>query len=340
MNKIAIVILNWNGKKHLENFLPSVIQHSTQDDVVIYVVDNGSSDDSVLFLKSKYPSIQLICFDKNHGFAGGYNKAVKLINAKYYIVLNSDVEVTPNWINPIVDLMESDQKVAAAMPKIKAYHDKDSFEYAGAGGGFIDKFGYPFCRGRILNQIEKDEGQYNDIKEVFWATGACMFVRASAFKELEGFDDDFFAHMEEIDLCWRFKNAGYKIMYNGNVEIYHVGGGTLPNNNPRKLYLNYRNNWFMLFKNLKRNKLIPILLVRYILDWASAFIYLLSFQFSFAARVFKAHFAFWLNLKMLRKKRKKIKKQFVADKHDEIFPKSIVFNFFVLKKKIFRELKF
>ncbi|HOI32471.1 MAG TPA: glycosyltransferase family 2 protein, partial [Bacteroidales bacterium] len=227
MPETAVVILNYNGKKFLERYLPIVLRHSLEDATVV-VADNASTDDSVAFLKENFPQVRLIQNFRNVGFSTGYNLALKKIKADYYVLLNSDIEVTANWIAPIVKLMESDPKIAACQPKIRAIHQKDHFEYAGAGGGFIDKFGYPFCRGRVFQHLEEDLGQYDDPVEVFWASGACMFVSAELFHQFDGLDDSFFAHMEEIDFCWRLKNNGYKIMYSPQSVVYHVGGGTLP----------------------------------------------------------------------------------------------------------------
>jgi GT2 family glycosyltransferase len=340
MPKTAIVILNWNGKDFLAQFLPALIKNSQNTDSEIIVADNGSKDDSIEFLKSNFPEIKRIILDKNYGFTGGYNRALSQIEAQYFVLLNSDVEVTPNWLNPLIEILDSDASVAAVMPKILSYSNKEEFEYAGAAGGFIDKFGYPFCRGRILGTIEKDLGQYNDIKEVFWATGACFVVRAELFKKLGGFDDDFFAHMEEIDLCWQFKNMGYKIIYCSNSAVYHVGGGTLPNTNPFKLYLNFRNNLFLLYKNLPKNKLFVTLLFRMILDGVSAGLFLAKFSFSSFIAVLKAHLHFYKSLKQLRFKRKAIIEQTVKTTHPEMLQESIVFDYFVRKKKVFDKLTF
>lgn len=336
--KIAVVILNWNGKNYLEKFLPILIRHSKSEFVEIYVADNGSTDNSVNLLQSSFPEIKIILIDRNYGFAGGYNKALDQIDAEYYIILNSDVEVTENWIFPIINKMDEDHSVAAAMPKIKSYHNKDYFEYAGAAGGFIDKFGYPFCRGRILDKIEQDLGQYNNESEIFWASGACLFIRSEVFHYHKGFDDVFFAHMEEIDLCWRIKNTGKKIMYYPESEIYHVGGGALPNKSPQKLYLNYRNNLLMLFKNLSRSKLIQILFIRMVLDGFSAFIYLIKFQFPDFLAVLKAHRSFYKLISKYRKKRKKIliKSNFT---HKEIYKGSIVYDYFIKKVYSFNDVK-
>ncbi len=339
ITKAAIVILNWNGKDYLEKFLPSVVQHSKLAQTEIYVVDNHSSDDSIDFIKRNYPEIRIIPFDNNYGFAQGYVKALEQIKAEYFVLLNSDVEVTEQWLS-IIDIMDNDISVAAVMPKIRSYNNKEYFEYAGAAGGFIDKYGYPFCRGRILNVIEKDEGQFNDLIEVFWASGACMFLRSKAYFEAGGLDKDFFAHMEEIDLCWRLKILGYKILYYPGAKVYHVGGGTLPNNTGRKLFLNYRNNLFLLYKNLPDNGFYKTILIRLCLDILSSFVYLLSLSFNFFAAVFMAHFSFYFSIRSLRMKRHKIKKNIKVIMPSQIYQGSIVFNFFIRKKKYFKQLKF
>lgn len=335
MKKIAIVILNWNGQKFLKQFLPTVVKHSSFDDTEIYVADNGSSDDSLSFLKN-YPSVKVIAFEKNHGFTTGYNKALSQIKAKYYVLLNSDIEVTPNWLQPIVNFLDNNLEVAAAMPKILDYNKKTHFEYAGAAGGFLDKFAYPFCRGRILDKIEEDKGQYNQVSEIFWATGACLFIRADLFHQLGGLDDDFFAHMEEIDLCWRLKNEGYKIMYIPQSFIYHVGGGTLPNNNPKKIFLNYRNNLFLILKNIPQKKLFKILFTRMVLDGVSSIVYIFQGKFAFFLAVLKAHFAFYTSFKRIKKKRKHTN---TCTKISGIYNKSIVFDYFINKKKNFSDLE-
>ena len=255
MDKVGIIILNWNGKQHLETYLPSVVSNSGEHRVM--VIDNHSSDDSVSFLQSTYPQIELIYNNQNEGFAKGYNDGLEQIKGRfeYYVLLNSDVEVTPNWISPILELMEKDNSVSACQPKVLAYKNKLFFEHAGASGGYLDKNGYPFCRGRVFDDIEEDKGQYDTIEEIFWATGACMFVRSTSFHELGGFDEDYFAHMEEIDLCWRMKLHGQKIMVNPNSVVYHLGGGTLNYMSPRKVFLNFRNSLFTLYKNYRGNYL-------------------------------------------------------------------------------------
>ncbi len=336
-HKVAVVILNWNGQKHLEMFLPSVVAHSAIEGVGIYVADNGSTDNSVEFLKLEYPQINLIILDKNYGYTGGYNRALAQIDAEYFVLLNSDVEVTPNWIEPIIQFMDKDKKVAACQPKILSYSNREYFEYAGAAGGFIDKYGYPFCRGRILNSFEKDEGQYNDTAEIFWATGACLFVRADLFKLTGGLDDNFFAHMEEIDLCWRLKNMGYKIYYLSSSTVYHLGGGSLSNNSPKKLYLNYRNNLFLLHKNLPIKRKFIIIFARLILDGFSALVYLISFKFAFFTAVFNAHVGFYSYLI----NNKGSKNDMINNiNHSEIYKHSIIKAFFIQRIRKFTQLRF
>jgi GT2 family glycosyltransferase len=266
--KVAVVVLNWNGRNFLRTFLPSVLKYSDQAEIV--VADNGSSDDSCNLVRTEFPLVKLVLNEKNYGFAGGYNHALKTIEADYYIILNSDVEVTQGWIDPVIQMMEKDKSIVAVQPKILSHADKSSFEYAGAAGGFIDKYGYPFCRGRIFDTIEKDTGQYNDARRIFWATGACMFVRASAFNNVQGFDEKFFAHMEEIDLCWRLQQAGGTIWYCPQSTVYHVGGGTLHKSNPHKTYLNFRNNLLMLYKNLPEKEFKKIFSFRVVFDFIAA----------------------------------------------------------------------
>lgn len=338
--KVAIIILNWNGRGYLEKFLPSVQEHSVGANNKIVVVDNNSDDDSCDFVKANYPDIKLIKFHENYGFARGYALALPQIQAKYYVLLNSDVEVTANWLTPIVGLMDKNQSIAAVMPKIKSYVKPEIFEYAGAGGGFIDKYGYPFCRGRIISQIEVDEGQYDDTREVFWASGACMFLRADAYSKTGGLDGDFFAHMEEIDLCWRLKRMGYEIYYCSDSVVYHVGGGTLPNDNPRKLYYNYRNSLYLLFKNINRWEFITIFIPRLFLDGVSALAYLAQGKGGFFMSVFRAHVRLYMSLRMLINKRR-IFNHIIAKKNvSQIYQKSIVLSFFAKRKKKFSDLDF
>jgi GT2 family glycosyltransferase len=331
--KIAIVILNWNGKLFLEKFLPYLVKYNSPDAEII-IADNASADDSVSFLESLYPQIRIIRNSENGGFAKGYNDALKQVDAEYYILLNSDIEVTENWITPIIQLMDADKKIAACQPKIISYHKRDEFEYAGAAGGFIDKYGYPFCRGRIFQSLEKDEKQFDDTVEVFWATGACMFVRAELFQKFGGFDNNFFAHMEEIDFCWRLKNEGYKIMYCSSSSIFHIGGGTLPKNNPQKTYLNFRNNFFLLYKNLPSKRLFPVFFIRLFLDGIAGMKFLFEGDLKDVIAVTRAHFSFYSSLRRLNRERKKIKHSEVSC----VYKRSIVFDHYLNKKKSFLQL--
>ncbi|MCL2682792.1 MAG: glycosyltransferase family 2 protein [Bacteroidales bacterium] len=333
--KIAVVILNWNGKKFLEKFLPNVIEHST-DRAEVIVADNASTDDSVEFLKQNFPHIRLIQNAENGGFSKGYNDALKHVEADYFILLNSDIEVTSNWIQPVIDLMESDPNIVVCQPKIRSYDEREKFEYAGAAGGFIDRFGYPFCRGRIFETIEVDKGQYDDVCEVFWATGAAMFVKASVYREFGGLDEDFFAHMEEIDFCWRVKNAGYKVMYCPNSTIYHIGGGTLPKQSSRKTYLNFRNNLSLLYKNLYPSERFFVLFVRFFLDQIAAAKFLFEGNFKDSFMVFRGYAHFVRRFPQIRKKRKK--QLTICKFHTGIYPFSIVWKYYVQKRKTFDKL--
>ncbi|MCK8623505.1 glycosyltransferase family 2 protein [Prevotella sp. E13-27] len=270
MEKIAIVILNWNGAQMMRRFLPSVLKYSS-DDATVYVADNASTDDSVQMLKEQFPECKLILLDKNWGFAEGYNKALAQIDAEYYLLLNSDIEVTQDWLKPMLRYMEEHQEVAACQPKLLSEANREMFEYAGASGGFLDRFGYPFCRGRVFETVEEDRGQYDSAADVLWATGAALFVRARIYKEVGGLDSRFFAHNEEIDLCWRMRIMGYRIVCLPESHIYHVGGGTLPKGNPMKTYLNFRNNLTMLYKCLPGDELKSVMRWRCLLDYVAAF---------------------------------------------------------------------
>ena len=292
--KLAITILNWNGKKWLEKFLPSVISYS--GDAEIYVIDNASTDDSVDYLRQNFPQVKIIYNTKNNGFAGGYNDGLKHIHADIYCLLNSDVEVTPNWIDPVLNLFKNDPKIAAVQPKVLDYNRKNFFEFAGAAGGFIDNLGYPYCRGRIFESIEEDKGQYNDETEIFWASGCCLFIRSEDFWNQKGFDERFFAHQEEIDLCWRLKNDGKKIFYTGKSTIYHVGGGTLNKQSAQKTFLNMRNNLTMLVKNLPLSAMFWVIFSRLILDGAAALYFAFQNGFSHLWAVLCAHFSFYSQL--------------------------------------------
>lgn len=300
---MAIAILNWNGRHLLEQFLPSVMRYS--NDAPIYIIDNASTDDSVAFIETTYPLITVIQLDNNYGYAGGYNIGLKHIKEPLVCCLNSDIEVSENWLSPILNTFNSSPKLAFVQPKILNYKHPHLFEYAGAAGGFIDKYGYPYCRGRIFESIEEDTGQYNDNIDVFWASGACLFAKQKVFNELRGFDKDFFAHMEEIDLCWRAKNAGYQIRYNGMSTVYHLGGGTLQNQNPQKTFLNFRNSLSTLVKNSPK----PFLLViaRLILDGIAALRFLIQLKPQHFWAIIKAHFSFYSYLPQMLKKRKEQK---------------------------------
>ena len=337
--KVAIVILNWNGTKLLKQFLPSVIEFSKEDSTEIIVADNGSTDDSLVVLRNEFPEVQILDLKQNFGFASGYNIALKQIKADYFVVLNSDVEVTAGWLNSPIQLMESDATIAAVQPKILSYNQKTHFEYAGAAGGFIDRLGYPFCRGRIFNEVEADNGQFNNIQDIFWATGACMFVRASSFSEVGGFDADFWAHMEEIDLCWRLKNRGQRIVFTPESTVYHVGGGTLSYDNPQKLYLNFRNNLWLLYKNLPSSKLVVTLFLRMCLDGIAAFKLLAEFNLNGIRSVLKAHLHFYKSLPALHRKRKFTQPGKGKVLPKEMFQKSIVFQFYVRKRISFNEIQ-
>lgn len=337
---LAIAILNWNGKSFMEKFLPSVIQYSNEPGVTIYVIDNGSTDDSIKLLKEQFPQVKIIILEKNYGFSEGYNKGLTQIDTKYYLLLNSDVEVTNNWLSPLVKCIESNSNIAACMPKIKSLESKDQFEYAGAAGGYIDKFGYPFCQGRIFNTVEKDHGQYQNSKSIFWATGACLLIKSDIFHDAGGFDDKFFAHMEEIDLCWRIKNMGFEIRYEPDSVVYHLGGGSLPKTNPRKTYLNFRNNYFMLYKNLKLLVFLKVFTVRFFLDFLAFISFLAKFKLKDAIAIPKAQLTLLLSLNYLVKKKKRFKQKIKKRRHNEIYKRSIVFNFYLHGVKKFSKLNF
>ncbi|MEI6123305.1 MAG: glycosyltransferase family 2 protein [Bacteroidota bacterium] len=332
--KIAVVILNWNGQEFLAKFLPTVLKYS-KDIADVVVADNSSTDSSVEYLQANFPEVRVILNETNGGFAKGYNDALRLIDAEYYVLLNSDIEVTENWIAPVIQLMESEKSIAACQPKIRSYFERSKFEYAGAAGGYIDKYGYPFCRGRLFMSIEEDLGQYNNVEEIFWATGACMFVRADLYHLFGGLDEDFFAHMEEIDFCWRLKNYGYKIMYCPDSLVYHIGGGTLPKSSARKTYLNFRNNFSLLYKNLPKERVIPVFATRLLLDGVAAMKFLFEGGFKDFLAVTRAHFSFYRRFKLIRKKRKMILQQNVT----RIYNGNIVTDYYLRKKKKFTDLK-
>ncbi|MCW2118912.1 glycosyltransferase family 2 protein [Flavobacterium sp. 7A] len=325
--KIAVVILNWNGVALLQQFLPSVVQYSQE--ATLYVADNASTDESITFVQKNFPSIKIIQNKDNYGFAQGYNEALQHIEADVYALINSDIEVTENWLKPIINTFEKEPNTAVVQPKILDYKNKQYFEYAGAAGGYIDKYGYPYCRGRIFETIEKDNGQYNDEKEIFWASGACFFIRSKVYHELKGFDDDFFAHQEEIDLCWRIINKGFTIKYNPKSAVYHVGGATLELGNPKKTYLNFRNSLFMLVKNLPTSSLLPILFSRMILDGIAGLKFISQGKWKLFLAILHAHFSFYGSFIRNYKKR-------TNSQHTNYFKaKSIVYNYYVNHGKIF-----
>ncbi len=334
MTKLAVVILNWNGKDYLEKFLPYVLQH-TPNDAAIVVADNKSTDDSVRFLKTYFPQIRLIQNKENGGFSKGYNDALSQVEAEYYVLLNSDVEVSPNWVEPVINFMDKHTEVAVCQPKILSYYQKHMFEYAGAAGGYIDALGYPFCRGRIFQSLEEDKGQYNDAKEVFWASGSCMFVRSAVYHKLGGLDEAFFAHMEEIDFCWRAKNQGYKIYCCPDSKIYHIGGGTLHKSNPRKTFLNFRNNLSLLYKNLPTGKLWYVLLWRILLDTIAVLEFTLVGHAADAWAVIKAHASFIKNIPRLTRQRRTLSQQKVS----MIYTKKIVFHHFVKGLNSYKQMQ-
>lgn len=330
MDKIAVVILNWNGVKLLEQFLPSVIQFS--EGASIYVADNDSTDNSVDFVTENFPTVKIVKNSGNHGFAKGYNDALKHIDAEIFALVNSDIEVTENWLKPIIETFDTENQTAIIQPKILDFKNKEYFEYAGAAGGFIDKFGYPFCRGRIFETIEKDNGQFDDNIEIFWASGACFFIRKKVFQELGGFDESFFAHQEEIDLCWRASNEGHIIKYNYKSVVYHVGGATLQQGNPKKTYLNFRNSLLMMVKNLPRRRLFFVIFFRMILDGIAGIRFLTQGKVGHTFAILKAHFSFYcLSLKYIGKR-----KDFQIQQYYMV--KSIVFLYYIRKLTLFKEI--
>lgn len=335
--RVAVVILNFNTRNWLETLLPSVLQ-TQYDNLEIIIADNASTDDSVAFLSKQYSQLRIIKLEKNYGFAGGYNECLKQVEADYFVLLNSDVEVTPNWVQPVIDLLENTPNAVACQPKILAYNQKEQFEYAGAAGGYLDTFAYPFCRGRIIDQTEEDKGQYNDAREVFWASGAAMFIRADKYRDVGGLDARFFAHMEEIDLCWRLKNKGYKILVQPEAVVYHVGGGTLSRQNPRKTFLNFHNCLAMMVKNMPSGQLWWKLPFRLLLDDLAAIVFLFYGNWRDMLAVFKAHIRFTMQIGYWFNKREELKKQTTQRNTTGVYHKSIVFDFFIRKKRKFSSL--
>jgi GT2 family glycosyltransferase len=328
--KVAVVILNWNGKQLLEQFLPSVVQYS--EEATVYLADNASTDDSVAFVKEQFPEVAVVINETNTGYAGGYNEALQHLEADIYALVNSDIEVSENWLQPIIKAFQNEPTTAIIQPKILDYKNKDYFEYAGAAGGFIDQYGYPFCRGRIFNTLEKDLGQYDTNQEIFWASGACFFIRSNVYKELKGFDTSFFAHQEEIDLCWRAINKGHTIKYLFESKVFHVGGATLQQGNPKKTELNFRNSLLMLTKNLPKKVLFRVLFIRMVLDGIAGIKFLLEGQPKHFVAVLKAHFSFYQRFAINYNKRD------TYQQTKYYFTKSIVLSYFIKKIHFFNEL--
>lgn len=331
--KIAIVILNWNGQQLLEEFLPSIIKYSTSTICDIYVADNASTDNSVAFIKKNFPTVKIIQNSKNEGFAKGYNDALKQVDAPIYALVNSDIEVTENWLEPILNYFENHSNTAIIQPKILDYNNKEFFEYAGAAGGFIDKYGFPYCRGRLFSTLEKDTNQY-PTSEIFWASGACFFIRSNVFKELNGFDEHYFAHFEEIDLCWRAQNLNHKIAYVNESTVYHIGGATLNDTNAKKTYLNYRNSLFTLIKNLPNKKLFTTILIRLIIDGIAGVKFLFELKPRHTFAILKAHINFYKKLP----ENLTIRKESSVKKDSYYSTKSIVWQYFIKNKKKFSDL--
>ena len=331
--KVAIVILNWNGKKLLEQFLPSIVNFSLRE-ATIYLADNASTDASISYVKEFFPAVKIVKNRINGGYARGYNDALKSIDADIYCLLNSDIEVTENWLKPIIKVFKNDKKTAIIQPKLLDFKDKTKFEYAGAAGGFIDLFGYPYCRGRIFNHLETDKAQFNDETDILWASGACLFIRSNVYHLLDGLDEDYFAHQEEIDLCWRAKNCGYKIKYVGTSTVYHIGGATLQETNPQKTFLNFRNSLFNILKNIPKKLLLYVLFSRLILDGIAGIRFILELRPVHTLAILKAHLSFYKNFFKFLEKRKKLNKS-----QDYKLFNSIVWQHFILGRKKFKDLR-
>ena len=326
--KIAVVVLNWNGVELLKQFLPSIVQHSEQ--ATIYLADNNSKDDSIQMVTEQFPSIKIIKNDANYGYANGYNMALKNVEEEYYALVNSDIEVTENWLDPILSIFDNKTEIAIIQPKILDFKNKSNFEYAGAAGGFIDQYGFPFCRGRVFATIENDNQQYDDEQEIFWASGACFFIRKEVYQKLNGFDGDFFAHQEEIDLCWRAFNLGYKVNYTYKSVVYHVGAATLNQSNPKKTFLNFRNSLVMLVKNLPKSKLISVIFIRLCLDGLAGIQFILKGKFKHCFAILKAHFHFYHLIS------KNLQKRNSSQKENYYHTKSIVYSYFIRNIRMFK----
>lgn len=331
--KLAIVILNWNGKKLLAQFLPSIVNFSS-DLADIYIADNASSDDSIAYVTHSFPSVKIVRNTSNGGYAKGYNEALRSIEADLYCLINSDVEVTSNWLTPVIEVFKREENTAIIQPKLLDYHYKGKFEYAGAGGGFIDFYGYPYCRGRVFNCLEKDEGQFDDTTEIFWASGACFFIRSQVYEQLGGFDEDYFAHQEEIDLCWRAQNEGYDVKYVGASTVYHVGGATLQESNPRKTFLNFRNSLINIVKNVPKQWFLFVFFSRLVLDGFAGVKFIVEMKPIHTWAILKAHLSLYRNFFKFLKKRQRLQK-----KHHYHLHTSVVWQYFILRKKKFKQLR-
>ncbi len=331
--KTAIVILNWNGQQLLEQFLPSIVRFSS-DIAEVYVADNASTDSSISYVKDFFPSVHIVQNPTNAGYAKGYNDALQSIKADVYCLINSDVEVTEGWLNPVLDLFKKEENTAIIQPKLLDYKNKEKFEYAGAGGGFIDLYGYPYCRGRVFNHLEKDHGQFDNVAEIFWASGACFFIRSKVYHSLGGFDEDYFAHQEEVDLCWRTQNAGYDVKYVGASTVYHVGGATLQESNPHKTFLNFRNSLLNVIKNVPKQWFLFVVFSRLVLDGVAGMKFIVELRPIHTWAILKAHFSLYKNFYKFLKKRKKLQRKYNYNLHT-----SVVWQYFVLGRKTFKQLR-
>ncbi len=336
--KVSVIILNWNGRELMEKFLPSVIENTPSEIAEIVVADNGSTDNSIAMLKEKFPSVRLIILDKNYGFAEGYNKAIAQADSTYTVLLNSDVEVTPDWLNAPLMILDTDKSIAAVQPKLRAQLNKKYFEYAGAAGGFIDMYGYPYCRGRVMSIVEEDHGQYDTQADILWATGACLFIRTEIYKKEGGLDANFFAHQEEIDLCWRLRSRGYRIVCVPQSVVYHVGGATLNTESPHKTFLNFRNNLLMLYKNLPEKDIRHVFRIRFWLDLVAASKFFLTGHPKNASAVFRARREFKQLKKEYAEIRKENLRQTTCADIPEICKKSLLASFYLKGKQVFSEL--
>ena len=340
MDKVAVIILNWNGQALMERYLPSVVSRTQMAGAEVVVADNGSTDGSVAWLQAQYPALRLVLLDRNYGFAEGYNRAIEAVEAEYVVLLNSDVEVPAGWLEPMLEYMDAHPEVAACQPKIRSDRQRDYFEHAGAAGGFIDRLGYPFCRGRIQSNVEKDLGQYDTVVDIFWATGACLIIRRDDYLVAGGLDADFFAHMEEIDLCWRLRLLGHRLVCLPQSSVYHLGGGTLNVQNPRKTFLNFRNNLLMLYKNLPADSLRSVMWRRWVLDMVAAVFFLLKAETDNFKAVFKARRAYRQMKPLMQPKRKWVQQHTISKAIPEIYPGISTLDYYLKGKKTFDRLSF